>query len=337
MKRNLLIASILLSGAASAQFTQANEPAVGSTQAMHQLEETADPYASSTGAGQTWDYSSYFGLPDGVTNFSIVDPSTTSAGASFPSATKAVEIQDMMTTYLSSSASSRNSEGFAFSDATLGDITVVFDTDNELLMNYPFALSNSLTDNFSGNVDLSLGSYPCTGNAAASVDGEGTLILNSSTTITGVLRYKLIDTAEATVGFLGEAQMIRTQYEYYKLGTNNNLPLFIHSSLEMVVGGAPNATTFVLSSVVPDGYLNTNENTLTGVTVSPNPATDVLSVKGLKNNATLRLVDVDGKTVLTTTADPGMATLNIDHVNAGVYFLHIVDGEQSGVERVVIR
>jgi hypothetical protein len=335
MKRNLLIVSLLLSGAASAQFTQANEPAIGAAQGMYELEETADPYESMTGAGQTWDYSSYFGLTNTPRGFGIEDPSATPEGSYFPSATKAVVIENYMTTYLSSSASSRNSEGFAFTDAGSGTTyRVILDTDNELLMNYPFALGNSLTDAFAGQVDGLPLAAACNGNNEASVDGEGTLILNSSTSITNVMRYKLVDTAYADFG-LGQAQLTRTQYEYYKPGTNNDLPLFVHATMTIDILGQ--TITVVLSSVEPDGYLNTAENTLTGVTVSPNPATDVLSVKGLKNTATLTLVDIEGKTILTTTAEPGVATLNIDQLNAGVYFLHIVDGEESGVERVVIK
>jgi hypothetical protein len=116
------------------------------------------------------------------------------------------------------------------------------------------------------------------------------------------------------------------------------MPLFIHSTLQLIIGnGAPSVTTVILSSAEPDGFVNTNENTLTGVTVYPNPANDVLSVKGLKNNATLTLVDAQGKTIATQAVEAGVATMNIDQVNAGVYFLHITSNNETSVQRVVVR
>lgn len=339
MKKNLLIASLLLSGAASAQFTQSNEPATGVSQAMYELEETADAYATFTGAGQTWDYSSYFGLDNSPRTFSVTTAAADPQGADFPGAAKAVSIEGFITTFISSDASSRNSQGFSYdAGGAFGIVNVVLDTDDELLMNYPMALTNSLVDVYAGTAFTGSGDFPTTGNNACVVDGEGTLTLNGSSTYTGVLRYKLIDTAEANTGILGIVQIIRTQYEYYKLGSNQDMPLFIHSTLQIVVGGgAPTETVAVLSSVAPDGYLGLNTEELAGVTVYPNPATETISVKGLTADAQLTLVDAQGKTVASKAVEAGMASMDINAVTAGVYFLHVTSNDQTTVERVVVR
>lgn len=338
MKKNLLIASLLLSGAASAQFTQANEPAVGANQAMYELEETADPYASFTGAGQTWDYSSYFGLDNSPRTFSIVDPASTAYASTFTSSTKAISIEGFITTFISSDANTRVSQGFVFEDAS--DTTIVdLSSNTELLMNYPMALSASLVDTYGGNVNTTLSPLPltCTGNDIATVDGSGTLILNSSTTISNVLRYHLIDTATATTPF-GDVLLVRNQFEYYELGSNSNIPLFILSSLSIsIAGGTPTVTTVVLSNVAPDGFLGVNTNELAGVTVYPNPATETISVKGLTADAQLTLVDAQGKTVASKTVEAGLASMDINAVTAGVYFLHITANELTTVERVIVR
>jgi Secretion system C-terminal sorting domain len=336
MKKNLLIASLLLSGAASAQFTQANEPSTGVSQAMYELEETADPYANATGAGQTWDYSSYFGFDNSPRTLSITTAAANPEGANFPNAQKAISIEGFITTFISSTASTRNSEGFSYeAGAPLGTVNVVLNTNNGLLMNYPMALSNSLVDAYAGTAYTSSGDFPTTGNSASVVDGEGTLILNGSTTYTGVLRYKLIDTADADAGLFGPVQIVRTQYEYYKLGSNQNMPLFIHSTLELSL--FPEPTVVVLSSVAPDGYLSVNTNELAGLTVYPNPATETISVKGLTADAQLTLVDAQGKTVANKAVEAGFASMDINAVTAGVYFLHITSNDQTTVERVVVR
>lgn len=339
MKKNLLIASLLLSGAASAQFTQSNEPATGVSQAMFELEETADPYASFTGAGQTWDYSSYFGLDNSPRTFSVTTAASDPQGSDFPSAQKAIAIEGFVTTFISSTSSDRSSEGFSYdAGGAFGIVNVVLDTDNGLLMNYPMVLNDNLTDVYAGTAYSSSGNFPTTGNSVCKVDGDGTLILNGSTTHTGVLRYKLIDTASANTGILGIVQIIRTQYEYYKLGSNQDMPLFVHSTLSIVVGGgAPTETVAVLSSATPDGFLAVNTNELTSVTVYPNPATETISVNGLTADAQLTLVDAQGKTVASKAVEAGFASMDINTVNAGVYFLHITSNEQTTIERVVVR
>lgn len=339
MKRHLLITSLLVSSASMAQFTQSNEPAIGTSVNMYELEETADPYASFTGAGQTWDYSGYFGMTNTTRLFSMQDPAGTPEVADFPGAQKAAVIEGFMTTYLTSNASSRSSLGFSFAaGGAFGTVNASLDTDNELLMNYPMALSDQLVDIFSGTAYTGSGDFPTTGNCLASVDGTGTLTLNSSTSYTGVMRYKLIDTAYADLGILGSAAIYRVQYEYYKTGVNSDLPLFIYSSLAISVGGGqPTEQIFVLSSAAPDGYLNVNENELTGITVYPNPADEMVSVKGLAENATLTLIDAQGKTVAAKTVEPGTASLSLSEITSGVYFLHVTSNNQTTVERVVVK
>lgn len=339
MKRHLLITSLLVSSASLAQLTQSNEPAIGTSVNMYELETTADPYATFTGAGQTWDYSGYFGLTSTTRLFSMQDPAGTPEAADFPGAQKAAVIEGFMTTYLTSDASTRNSLGFSFNaGGQFGVVNASLDTDNELLMNYPMDLSDQLVDIFSGTAYTGAGDYPTVGNCEASVDGTGTLTLNSSTSYTGVMRYKLVDTANADLGFLGTASIYRVQYEYYKPGTNNDLPLFIYSSLSISIGGGqPTEQIYVLSSAAPDGYLNVNENELTGITVYPNPAEELVSVKGLAENATLTLVDAQGKTVAAKSVEPGTAALSLSEITSGVYFLHVTSNNQTTVERVVVK
>lgn len=340
MKKNLLIASILLSGAATAQFTQSNEPATGISQAMFELEETADPYATFTGSGQTWDYSGYFGLDNSPRTLSITTAAADPNGSDFPNAQKAISIEGFITTFISSTPLTRNSEGFSYvAGAPFGTVNVVLDTDNGLLMNYPMALSNSLVDVYAGTAYSSSGNFPTVGNSSCIVDGEGTLTLNGSTTYTGVLRYKLIDTAEANTGVpLGVVQIIRTQYEYYKLGSNQDMPLFIHSTLSLIIGGGvPTETVVVLSSAAPDGFLGVNTNELASITVYPNPATETISVNGLTADAQLTLVDAQGKTVASKAVEAGFASMDINAVNAGVYFLHVTSNDLTTVERVIVK
>lgn len=337
MKRHLLITSVLLSGTAMAQFTETNEPAISATQAMYELEPTADPYASMTGSGQVWDYSIFFGVDQSTRALSVLDPTATVEGSNFPSAEKAIEIEGFITTYITSTSTERTSPGFVYIDGT--DTTVVQLSNTELLMNYPMGLSASLVDTYSGTATTTLFATPlaCNGFNSAIVDGSGTLNLGSGATFNNVLRYVLIDTTSASTPF-GDVVVARTQYEYYDLTSSDKLPELVHSTISIsVLGGLPTVQTFVLSSAAPDGYLNVNENELTGITVYPNPANEVVSVKGLAENATLTLVDAQGKTVVAKTVEPATASLSLSNVTSGVYFLHVTSNNQTTVERVVVK
>lgn len=335
MKKHLLIASLLVSGASMAQFTQSNEPAISDSKLMFVVDSFVTDYATTTGTGVTWDYSAIVGIPNETKTVDVVDPSTTAQASSFTTSTKALEIPGFITSYFTSSSSARNSQGFSFDEPTFGTVNAIFSGDDELLMNYPFAVSNSLSDVVSGNVSASLGTFPCTGVANATVDGSGTLLLNSTTSISNVLRYKIVDSLNANAGLLGTVTMKRIQYEYYDLA-NSTLPLFIHSNLVITVSGSPQTLNLVLSSVQPDNFLAVATAELTGVSIYPNPASEVITVKGLTTEGTVQLVDAQGKVVKTAAVAAGTQSLNISDINAGMYIMTVQTANGVATQRVVV-
>jgi hypothetical protein len=335
MKKNLLIASLLLSGASFAQFTQANEPSIGSTQLMHVCDSFVTDYATTTGTGVVWDYSTIQGILGEVKTIEVLDPSATPEGSNFAGATKALDIPNFITTYISSTASARNSQGFTFVEPTFGTINVILDTDDELLMNYPYAVTNSLVDAVSGTASATLGDFPATGSAQTTVDGSGTLKLNATTTHNNVLRYKIEDNISANTGILGVVTMERVQYEYYDLA-NNSMPLFVHAQLVITVSGTPQTLNLVLSSAQPDTYLSVANNELAGVSVYPNPANELVTIKGLTSEGTAQIVDLQGKVVRTAAVNAGVDTVAISDLNAGVYVMTISTENGVKTQRLVV-
>jgi hypothetical protein len=336
MKKNLLIASLLLSGASFAQFTQANEPTIGSTLLMHVCDSFVTNYSGTTGTGVTWDYSNIQGVLGEVKTIEVLDPSATPEGSNFAGSTKALDIPNFITTYISSTASTRNSQGFTFVEPSFGTVNVVLDTDDELLMNYPYAVTNSLVDAVSGTATATLGSFPATGTAQTSVDGSGTLILNSTTTHTNVLRFKVVDNITADAGFpFGVITLAREQYEYYDLA-NSSMPLFIHAKLIITIQGTPQPLNLVLSSAQPDTYLSVANNELAGVAVYPNPANELVTIKGLTSEGTAQIVDLQGKVVRSAAVNAGVDTIAISDLNAGVYVMTISTENGVKTQRLVV-
>ncbi|WP_343636836.1 T9SS type A sorting domain-containing protein [Fluviicola sp.] len=324
MKLNLLLATSLITGAAFGQFTQSNEPVMGSSVTMYVLDSNAVDYAAVTGTGVTWDYSTTPGIAGETKVVSVALPSATTNGSDYPSSTWAIDIAGFMTSYYTSSASSRISQGYAFDGGSgAGTVRVVFSggANDALIMNYPYAITNNLTDAFSGNANTdNFGSLATSGNIDTKFDGQGTLKLNAATTLSNVSRFKLHDQATAVIpipGF-GNVVMERTQYEYYTM-TSPYLPVLVHSTLVITLAGTPTTQHIVMSSMAPDEYLNVAENNKIAFEVYPNPANESVVISGLTGNETIAIVDMAGRTVLTTQNNGTSQTLNVSDFQAGIY------------------
>lgn len=334
MKKIILSLSLLSSVLSFGQFTQANEPAIGDTRTMYLVDSFAPNYATITGANVTWDYTQTPRILNQSKQLNVVNPSTTTQASLFTSATKAIEIPGFTTSYFSSTTTARNSQGFTFIEPTFGNVNAVLSVDNAHLMNYPFAVTNSLVDAVAGTINVSLGTFNCTGTVAAGVDGSGTLKLNAATTLTNVLRYKLVDSLQANTLF-GTVSMKRVQYEYYHFATSN-LPAFIHTKIDVSINGNLQTLNLVLSSVQHDETLAIENNALAGVSIVPNPATTNVTISNLPVNGQVVITDLNGK-IAQSQAISATDSLTISDLKAGVYFVTIATELGSKTEKLIIQ
>jgi hypothetical protein len=340
MKKKLLFASLLLAGSSFGQgLTQANEPTIGTSIDMFLCDSFATNYANITGTGVTWDYSDIAGFEGELRNLTIVDPTTTTNTADFPNATKAIIVENFLTTYWASTPTERNSPGFVFYEPTFGEVKAIFNTDPQKLANYEFGINDELNDNFAGSLYFSLSGLPqnpdATGTSFAKIDGEGTLKLNSSTTLNNVIRCITIDTLNTTVPFVGDIQLIRAQYEYYQLSTSN-MPVFTHTTAKIVGTGAVDPLTeftVVLSAVQPDHYVSISESEKLNFSIFPNPAKESLTIKGDFNNASARILDQTGKTVQSLDFISSGMTIELNDIEKGIYFLELNVNGNSRLEK----
>lgn len=335
MKIQLLFASFLFTSAAFCQFTQANEPAIGDQMTLFIVDSSATDYASVTGTGVTWDYSNIMGYPgDPTKSLSVVAAADADPNDHFTAASKAITIPNFITTFFSSSSSARNSKGFIFEEATLGSIEIVLDADDELLMNYPFDVTNTLTDAFSGSTYASVApsSIPTTGSITASVDGKGTLLLPDGSSVSDVLRYKIVETANGSF-FTFNVTMTRTQYEYYDL-SDSGLPIFVHSSLTFDMG-TPMTQTLVMSSVAPTPASITENNGI-NFSMFPNPATETVSFTGLTGAESVSIVDLSGKVVFSAETLVSNS-IDVSSIEAGIYNVVVMKNGAKSVKKLTIK
>jgi hypothetical protein len=345
MKRNLLlVASVFFGASAFAQsLTSANAPAVGDNIVLYIVDSMAPNLASETGASATWDYSATLGYENETREITMLDPAMTGNASSFPISTEAQDLEGFLLNYTINSPSGRESQGFVFTEQSLGEVVARLDVDAAQTHVYPMNISSPvIIDNYSGEVDISAPfaqTSAMTGTLRAEVDGQGTLKL-ANNDYNNVLRYKIIDTMNVTVVPLGAFELIRLQFEYYDF-TSGNLPIFVHTRFVIgQPGGAPiQDVTLVLSKEQPAQFVGLAANVLEQTSVYPNPANDNLNIQLPASIASAQIVisDALGRQVYTSTLSSAEKTIDVSKMNKGIYFVNISNDVYSTTKSVVIK
>ncbi|WP_452599525.1 T9SS type A sorting domain-containing protein [Pontimicrobium sp. MEBiC01747] len=80
--------------------------------------------------------------------------------------------------------------------------------------------------------------------------------------------------------------------------------------------------------------LTVEENELTGYSIFPNPANDVVTIKGLENTLSkVEVFNIAGQKVYNSTSN--METINVSTFNAGVYFVKLSTEEASLTTKLI--
>ncbi len=331
MKKGLLIASaIILSQGLMAQITQADEPAIGATASMYLCDSLTNSMNGTTGAAATWDYSGLQMYASQMRDIQQLDATTAPNSGDFGTSSHAFAIQGLLTTYSTTTAASKISQGFVYSEASLGSVLAKWSTDAATLITYPFAFSNISTDNFSGTVSAAgFANMPATGSITTTFDGTGTMMFPSAVTVSNVTRVKTITNAVVTSP-LGNINVILTQYDYYDYATTK-LPIFTLTNVVLSGGPLPNPmeTQLVLSKF-PGAILGVEANNEVKFSMYPNPATDEFTITGEFNEATMTIVNAVGQVVVTKTIASG-EKVSVSDLNAGLYMVKI---EKDGITTV---
>jgi hypothetical protein len=325
MKKIVLIFS-LMSSVSFGQMTQTNEPNYGTSKLMYVCDSNATSYSSITGNNVIWDYSQLAGVGSLTETVSLDTIDINTIDTTFLGATKKYSIGTVLKTFYNSTVASRISQGFIFADATLGDVPVKWNTDAEKLVDYPFALSNSFNDIFSGVVETAISPMPspANGSCSASIDGIGTLILQQNT-YNNITRYHFRDSIVTNVSGL-PVSLVRNWYEYYDLNTGDFLPLFVLVNLRVYSMLINNETSLVLSSDQPTTFVGLNENTNQVKIVYPNPANDVLNISTNGEISNVVISTLDGKVMKTSTE----SSIDVSNLTAGMYIYQVtVNGKVS--------
>jgi PKD repeat protein len=91
--------------------------------------------------------------------------------------------------------------------------------------------------------------------------------------------------------------------------------------------------------IVPNSLAVASLSNAVFCSIAPNPANDVVTIQLQNANAPaqVRIVDVLGKTMLTTSLQTTTSTINTSALAPGMYYMHITQGAAQQVERLMIQ
>ena len=250
--------------------------------------------AGASGANAVWNFSSLTFTPVG--SVSVISPTATPFGSSFPSANWAAKL-----TVGTNTIYSYNNIQPTFQDQIADNITAVsgstYTPDPKRHLVFPFNFGNSYTDSYQC-ISCSPGSFTVT------YDAYGTLTINGKT-------YNNVARVSNLFGF--------PYYNYY-----NTNPVYSIFSFDTSPSSGTTSTLFEIA-----GGVGIDESyTVTHMEVYPNPANDVLNIKN--NNfmqVDFELFDLHGKSIRTKEhLNQGeISKVDISTFPTGLYFVKYTD------------
>lgn len=336
MKKSLL-ALTFLPFFSFAQMTEANDPAIGSTATLYLCDSNTVLYEDVIGTGVTWDYSDLLGVQEITKNLSVSAVNPLSVDSIFVGSTKKYSIGDLLTTYYSSSATERVSQGNIFFEPSLGNVFVNWNIDNQTLNSYPYALNDELYDSIDGKIISANPLVPidtvANGGSYSTIDGVGTLKLQQND-YTNVIRYYITDTLNTVIFnvIFGEQPitLVREWYEYYDYATSN-LPIFVVLTIKLTSALINNESTLVLSKDMPNDYIGLSENNVGTFDLYPNPADQILNIN-TEGNFNYLVMNVNGDVLVNNT---NSKALDISSFSAGIYFVKLQNAKGVLVKKFV--
>lgn len=287
----------------------------------------------SAGASQTWNLSSMTGSSAGLT--SVVTPSSTTSGSSFPSANVAANnpTGGIVNYYYTSSSALQNY-------GVVAGATVIPNSNPEDFLHFPFAFNNTFSDPWAATFVSSGYTWYRTGTTTVTADSYGTLITPGGTYL-NVMRVHFVQVYQDST-YVGAPYLVtynNDEYMWYANGTHTQLAVVY--TLTASAGGPYTGGSYINSSV----GVNDVSNYIISSNVFPNPAANQLTVDFTLTES--RKVDVQvfntlgQQSEINQSADgiSGENTIKLDvsGLPEGIYFAQIVlDGNIAATKRFVV-
>ncbi len=346
----LLLASFTFITKIEAQisFLHTDLPSIGDS--VFQIADTvSQPSLGNAGANQTWDFSTL--VNNGQDTIVFANAASTPYASSFPTANVAVN-QDGGYVYFNNSSTELGMLG-AVGDPGFGIIAELRENPTNVFaqfpMNYADAYSNNhvelaIVPDLFGIPNVDSIKYENTVTSQVSVDAWGEVTTPEGTFSS--LRQK--ETITSTAKIYGKNNQLNTwvliqtnptvhtnTYKWWSNQPGTGFPV-----VEIIFDIDLNKITSITYLNVNGGIVSLNTQVADNkvVSVYPNPTTDQLFVKGLKEKSSLSITDLTGKVVLTKMVNSN-ESLDVRFLSAGTYFYTISDltGNVIATEKISIQ
>lgn len=311
----------------------ANEPSIGNVNAKKGYDSTS-VIPKSTGAGQSWNFSS-------LTTNTIVESTTYTTVASspsasaFPGATLAESDGAGAWTYWKSTTSTFELMGM------IDPTTVINFSNTAIVAAWPIGMGYNNTDAYAGSAAIQT---TLTGSAIGTITsqgtGTGTVTLPGSLVFTNMLQLRTNQILQLNLMFgLITATMTTNEYSYYH--SSQKFPLITISYQKAAGTFTSNTCDIRINSAVAMGV---NEATFDKTfVIYPNPASGIfhvmftnernesLSMEIMNNlGQTIRNIDLANSNDINT-------SINVSDMRTGVYYVKTTLGNNSVVKKLVIQ
>ncbi|MEO8591567.1 MAG: T9SS type A sorting domain-containing protein [Flavobacteriales bacterium] len=319
MIRSLTLGSILaLAAAANAQpvLTFAtNGSAPGSSYTLRY-----GPYVDqgTSGADQTWDLSAL--ATDSMDVITLVDPATTTNGATFPTATVAETGGDAVM-YFRTAA-----DGMYLAGSDADGLLIPYSDEGKYLV-FPCNYTDTWSDDAAAEFDVQGTLVTRTATITGEADGYGTLIM-PTWSASDVLRIHWHEEADDATD-LFTVQSVYDSYLYFVVGQSYPIAQLVHTELTIL----GNTTILEHAQWVDELSTGTMEHARATdrIEVFPMPAQETVNITlpaTMHGACTFSVADVQGRTMSSlpaTELSNGKGTLDVSTLTPGLYLLTATD------------
>jgi hypothetical protein len=329
--------SIFCAGVINAQLTQTNNaPAVGDN-FMTVGVNSVGIVPGASGTGVTWNFSSVT-TTTATNNYTVVTPASTGSASTYPSASAAVQ-WGTNNNFYSSTAASLSFWGGNMSLA--GTSALMTFTSPAVYAKYPMSFGTTTTSVVGGTANILGQPGSFTGSVTSTIDGMGTLQL-PTTTINNAMRVMISSMYTFTFTFTnGTANQLR--YDWYNPASSKSALFSISNTTLTTPLGTTTETVVTINSMY---VLGVKEQSAVSqeFSVYPNPAKEMITMEFTNNNGeqmSYEIVNALGQPVLRSNLgnQTGLskASINISHLESGIYFVKLNNGSNHSVKKITIQ
>lgn len=87
----------------------------------------------------------------------------------------------------------------------------------------------------------------------------------------------------------------------------------------------------------PCAHLGVERGEWTTLGVSPNPASNTVTVSGIESGSVITLIDISGHIVRTQHTESSSTTIDLSSLSSGTYFLRITSERQTGIRKLIVQ